>query len=57
MGAVAGGASRKIFQAGRTQEVPRHWHWDWGEKSKKLEFLAYRCFGIKCARRCRGFSW
>jgi hypothetical protein len=47
-------AARKLLQAGRIQEVPRHWHWDWGEKSKNLQFLAYRCFGIECAGKMQG---
>jgi hypothetical protein len=53
-GPLRRGAARKIYQAGRIQEVPRHFHWDWGEKSKKLEFLAYRCFGIECAEKMQG---
>jgi hypothetical protein len=53
-GPLRRGASRQIYQAGRTNEVPRHWHWDWGEKSKKLEMLAYRCFGIECAQKMQG---
>jgi hypothetical protein len=48
------GASRKIYQAGRRGDVPRHWHWDWEEKSKKLEMIAYKCFGIECAQRMQG---
>ena len=47
-------ASRKIYQAGRPVEVPRHWHWDWREKSKKLDLLAYRCFGIECEQKMQG---
>ena len=54
MGAVAAWGLRKILQAGRTNEVPGHWHWDWGEKSKKLELLAYQCFGIECAEKMQG---
>ena len=47
-------AARKIYQAGKIQEVPGHWHWDWGEKSKKLGLLAYKCFGIECAKKMQG---
>src|SRR5262249_5643388 len=48
------GAARKLLQAGRTQEVPSHWHWDWGDKSKNLKLLAYRCCGIECDQKMQG---
>lgn len=47
-------AARRIYQAGRTNEVPQHWHWDWGAKSQKLQLLAYRCLGIECDRKLQG---
>ena len=47
-------AARKLLQAGRSQEVPLHWHWDWGVKSQNLQFLAYRCFGIECVSKMQG---
>jgi hypothetical protein len=34
--------------------VPQHFLWDWGAKSQKLQFLAYRCFGIECAGKWQG---
>jgi hypothetical protein len=42
-------AARKLHGAGRIKEVPQHFLWDWGAKSQKLQFLAYRCLGIECA--------
>jgi hypothetical protein len=53
-GPMRRGAARRIYQAGRLQEVPRHFHWDWGEKSKKLGLLAYRFFGIECEKKMQG---
>ena len=47
-------AARRFLKEGRGEEVPRHWHWDWAAKSKNLEFLAYRCFGIECDRKMQG---
>jgi len=48
-------AARRLVQGGTPpQEVPTHWHWDWGAKSQNLELLAYRCFGIECDRKMQG---
>lgn len=47
-------AARNLHREGRTHDVPRHWHWDWGRKSQKLQLLAYRCFGIECAGKMQG---
>lgn len=47
-------AARKLQRAGKLNEVPQHFHWDWERKSKKLELLAYRCCGIECAGKVQG---
>lgn len=47
-------AARKLCTAGRTTEIPQHYHWDWGAKSQKLQLLAYRCLGIECAGKWQG---
>lgn len=47
-------AAQKLLDTGRKGEIPQHYHWDWGEKSHKLQLLAYRCFGIKCADKWQG---
>ena len=49
-------AAQKLLDAGRKEEIPQHYHWDWREKSYKLPLLAYRCFGIKCAGKWQGLS-
>jgi hypothetical protein len=33
---------------------PEHWHWDWSQKAKKLDLLAYRCLGIEYDRTIQG---
>jgi hypothetical protein len=35
-------------------DVPEHWHWDWRKKSAKIDWLAYRCFGIECDSAMQG---
>jgi hypothetical protein len=45
---------KKLRQAGRGEKIPQHWHWNWGKKSLNLQFLAYRCFGIKCDGKWQG---
>jgi hypothetical protein len=47
-------AARKLHRAGRFKEIPQHFLWDWGAKSQKLQFLAYRCIGIECAGQWQG---
>jgi hypothetical protein len=47
-------AAKKLCRAGRNREIPQHFHWDWGAKSHKLQFLAYRCLGIECAGNWQG---
>ena len=33
---------------------PEHWHWDWSQKAKKLDLLAFRCLGIEYDRTIQG---
>ena len=47
-------AVEKLLRAGRSEKIPQHYHWNWGQKSLNLQFLAYRCFGIKCAGKWQG---
>jgi len=47
-------AAEKLYHEGRDGEIPQHYHWDWGAKSRKLQFLAYRCLGIECAGKWQG---
>lgn len=47
-------AARKLHRAGRIKEIPQHFLWDWGAKSQKLQFLAYRCLGIEYAGKWQG---
>lgn len=48
-------AVRRLIQNGHPpDQIPRHWHWDWGRKSDKLNYLAYRCYGVECERRMEG---
>ena len=54
MGANALAAARRHKRAGRITEIPQHFLWDWGAKSQKLTFLAYRCLGIECAGKWQG---
>jgi hypothetical protein len=35
-------------------DVPQHWHWNWSNKSSKIDLLAYRCFGIECDNEMQG---
>ena len=39
----------KALRRLRSQDItwPEHWHWDWSQKARKLDFLAYRCIGIE----------
>ena len=49
------GAVRRLVQSGYPEDqIPRHWHWDWGRKSGKLDYLAYRCYGVECERKMEG---
>lgn len=47
-------AVEKLCHAGRNEEIPQHYHWDWGRKSLTLKLLAYRCLGIECAGKWQG---
>lgn len=47
-------AARSLYRAGRLQEIPGHWDWDWAAKSRNLQLLAYRCFGIECDDKMQG---
>lgn len=47
-------AARKLYSAGRTNEIPQHYLWDWGAKCNKLQFLAFKCLGIECAGKWQG---
>ena len=33
---------------------PEHWHWDWNQKAKKLDLLAYHCLGIEYEQTMQG---
>lgn len=48
------GAARKLKRAGKVQDIPQHFHWDWGEKSQKLKLLAYQCLGIERDGKLQG---
>jgi len=39
----------KALRRLRVQKIswPEHWHWDWSQKARKLDFLAYRCIGVE----------
>lgn len=45
-------ALKRLREEGK--QWPEHWHWDWSQKAQKLNFLAYRCFGIQCQDRMQG---
>jgi hypothetical protein len=47
-------AARRLKCAARIKEIPQHFLWDWGAKSQKLQFLAYRCLGIESAGKWQG---
>src|SRR5712664_2112474 len=53
-GPIRRAAGYRLHRAGRFQELPEHFGWDWGKKSQNLQFLAYRCFGIECAQKMQG---
>lgn len=45
-------ATKRLHASGGV--VPEHWHWNWINKSSKIDFLAYRCFGIECNNEMQG---
>ncbi len=47
-------AFKKLYRAGKDREIPQHFHWNWGAKSRNLQFLAYRCLGIECTGKWQG---
>lgn len=47
-------AARKHARVSGVAKIPQHYLWDWGRKSCKLRFLAYRCVGIECEGKCQG---
>lgn len=47
-------AVEKLYHLGRSREIPQHYHWNWGAKSRKLQLLAYRCSGIECDGKWQG---
>ncbi len=47
-------AARKLKRSGNLQSIPQHYHWDWGEKSLKLQHLAFQCLGIECEGKLQG---
>ena len=53
-GPIRRAAGHRLHRAGRFQELPEHFGWDWGKKSQNLQLLAYRCFGIECAQKMQG---
>src|SRR5215217_893002 len=53
-GPIRIGAARKLKRAGKVQDIPQHFHWDWGEKSQKLNLLAYQCLGIERDGKLQG---
>jgi hypothetical protein len=53
-GPIRRNAAQKLHNAGRTNEIPEHYHWDWGGKSAKLQMLAYKSLGIECGGKWQG---
>jgi hypothetical protein len=53
-GPIRMAAARKLKRAGKIQDIPQHFHWDWGEKSQKLQHLAFQCLGIECDGKLQG---
>ncbi len=48
-------AMDRLVASGYPQEHwPLHWHWDWGQKSARLNLLAFRSFGIECEGEMQG---
>jgi hypothetical protein len=47
-------AARNLYKAGKTEEIPQHWGWNWEKKSQKLKLLAYRCFGVEYDSKFQG---
>ena len=39
---------------GNGGDIPEHSHWNWINKSPKVNLLAYRCFGIECSDEMQG---
>jgi hypothetical protein len=35
-------------------QMPQHWHWDWGEKVPQLDMPVYRAVGVDCAGETQG---
>lgn len=48
-------AVKRLLNSGYPpDQIPTHWAWDWGKKSRKLDYLAYRCYGVECEDRTEG---
>jgi len=48
-------AVERLVLAGFPEDqMPQHWHWDWGQKVPKLDRLAYRGVGIECGGEMQG---
>lgn len=48
-------AARALKQMGvPPQEIPGHWHWNWGSKVSELRALAFSFWGIECEGRLQG---
>lgn len=44
----------RLHNEGKYEAIPQHFHWDWGKKSKNLDVLACRCFGIEYGSKIQG---
>lgn len=51
---VWGRARRDALKRIPPHRWPEHYHWNWAEKARKLDFLAYRCIGIQYQTECQG---
>lgn len=49
-------ATARLAQAQGLASVPEHWHWNWGNKSSRLQLLAYQCLGIECAGQIQNLA-
>jgi hypothetical protein len=48
-------AVERLVAAGFPQdEMPQHWHWDWGSKVPRLDLLGYRGVGVECDGELQG---
>ncbi len=48
-------AAKELQRAGTApNEIPGHWHWNWGSKVSELRALAFSFFGIECEGKLQG---